>query len=101
MCAYAVAVVLLDCREHICQSGTNHQDPEAAEEPCEAVPLQTLHQHAHLRRHRSVCPAPALGPPIPAYKELLFTCTFCGLVQWEANVLFKIVFVNLVISPVR
>lgn len=37
---------------HLRESGSDDEAAEAEEERGEALALQTLHQHAHLRRHR-------------------------------------------------
>lgn len=41
----------LDSKPHLHQPGPDHEAAPSAEERGEAVPLQTLHQHTHLRRH--------------------------------------------------
>lgn len=46
-----VAQVYLDRHEHLRQSGTNHQDPEAQKKPGQVVTLQALHQYVDICRH--------------------------------------------------
>lgn len=58
-CLFHLWSMFLDCVSRLCESGSDDEAAEAEEERGEALSLQTLHQHAHLRRHRygkySVC----------------------------------------------
>ena len=50
----------LDYLTHLREHGADHQDPEAAEEPGQAVALPALNQHPYLRCVRWViCSAPS------------------------------------------
>lgn len=50
--AFVFADVSLTVSSHLRESGSDDEAAEAEEERGEALALQTLHQHAHLRRHR-------------------------------------------------
>lgn len=43
--------ICLDCAKHFCQPGTDHQNSEVKEKPCQAVSLQTLYKHANICCH--------------------------------------------------